>query len=324
MRATLASNDPMRTKGPMDDPTTVTGCPYPGAPEVTAAVQRRRVDVGELSLDVHLAGPEDAPLVVLLHGFPESWWSWRHQMAALSSRFRVAAPTLRGYGASDRPRRVEDYRMDHLVTDVAGLVRGLGRENARIVAHDWGGGIAWAFAMDRPEICEKLVVCNCPHPAVFTRAIRSSPRQLLKSWYMFVFQLPAIPERLLSARDFRAVERGFRTMVRRKDREVFSDADIARLKDALRPPGAARAAVNFYRAAFRSRRLMERYDGRMRISCPTMLVWAEEDDALGNELTLGMEPLFTGPFEIRRIPGCSHWVQQERPEEVNQALLGFL
>lgn len=308
----------------MDEPTSVTGRPAPGAPEVVAAVERRRIDVGELSLDVHLCGPEDAPLVVLLHGFPESWWSWRHQMAALSARFRVAAPTLRGYGASDRPERVADYRMDHLVGDVGGLVRALGRDRARIVAHDWGGGIAWAFAMDRPESCEKLVVCNCPHPAIFTRAIRSNPRQLLRSWYMFVFQLPRIPERLLAARDFRAAERGFRTMVRRRDREVFSDEDIDRIKDALRPPGAARAAVNYYRAAFRNPRFMERYSGSRTISCPTMLVWAEEDDALGNELTLDMEPLFSGPFSIRRIPACSHWVQQERPEEVNQALLEFL
>ena len=106
----------------MEEPTTVTGRPAPGMPEVEAAIERRRIDVGELALDVHLAGPAESPLVVLLHGFPESWWSWRHQIAALSGRFRVAAPTLRGYGSSDRPAKVSDYRMDHLVGDVAGLV----------------------------------------------------------------------------------------------------------------------------------------------------------------------------------------------------------
>ncbi|MEI8358664.1 MAG: alpha/beta fold hydrolase, partial [Deltaproteobacteria bacterium] len=106
----------------MDEPTTVSGSPAPGAPEVTVAVERRRVDCGEVSLDVHLAGPEDAPLVVMLHGFPESWWSWRHQIAALATRFRVAAPTLRGYGASERPDGVNAYRMDRLVGDVLGLV----------------------------------------------------------------------------------------------------------------------------------------------------------------------------------------------------------
>ncbi len=308
----------------MDEPTTVSGSPAPGAPEVTVAVERRRVDCGEVSLDVHLAGPEDAPLVVMLHGFPESWWSWRHQIAALATRFRVAAPTLRGYGASERPDGVNAYRMDRLVGDVLGLVRGLGRESTRIVAHDWGGGIGWAFAMDHPAACEKLAVCNCPHPAVFTRRIRENRRQLLRSWYMFAFQVPRLPERLLAAKDFAAVERGFRTMVRRRDREVFSAADLDRIKDAVRPPGAATAAINYYRAAFRNPRVMERYSGTRTISCPTLLVWAEEDDALGNDLTLGMEPLFTGPFSIRFIPACSHWVQQERPEEVNEALLGFL
>lgn len=299
------------------------------APSADAAVpppelERRRIDCGEVGLDCRLAGPPDAPLVVLLHGFPESWYSWRHQIAALAPEFRVAAPTLRGYGESDRPSPVSAYGIEHLVGDVRGLVRGLGRDRATVIAHDWGGGIAWAFAMDHPEACERLVICNCPHPAVMTRALRRSPRQLLRSWYMFFFQLPAIPEWVLSRNDFAAIERGFRGMIRRRDRQVFSDADLAALKEALRPPGAMTAAIHYYRAAFRGRGAMQRYERGRKIECPTLLVWAEQDDALGKELTYGMEPLFAGPFSIEYVPDCGHWVQQERPEEVNRALLAFL
>lgn len=300
----------------------------PGRPPLAAAplppLERRRVDCGEVALDCRLAGPVDAPLVVLLHGFPESWYSWRHQVAALADRFRVVVPSLRGYGESDRPAPVAAYRMDRLTGDVHGLVRALGREHAHVVGHDWGGAIAWAFAIDHPTVCARLAVCNCPHPAVFTRALRGNLRQLLRSWYMFLFQVPRLPERLLRARDLAAIERGFRTMVRRRDVEVFTDADIDEIKNALRPPGAMRAAVNYYRAAFRNAAFMRRYQSPPPIACPTLLVWAEEDDALGKELSRGTEPWVHGPFSVRYIPACSHWVQQERPGEVNAALLDFL
>ena len=289
-----------------------------------SSIEHRRVPCGEVQLDCALAGSPDRPLVVLLHGFPESWYSWRHQIAALAPEFYVAAPSLRGYGASDRPREVSAYRLPRLVEDVRGLIRGLERERACVVAHDWGGGIAWAFAIDHPEATEKLAVLNCPHPAAFARALRSSPRQLLRSWYMFFFQLPRLPEWVLSRDDFRALDRGFRGWVKRKDREVFSDADLETIKDSLRPQGATTAAINYYRAAFRFRADAERYASAPPIARPTLLIWAEEDTALGKELTYGMEPLFRGPFSIRYIADCSHWVQQEQPELVNQYLLDFL
>jgi epoxide hydrolase 4 len=287
-------------------------------------LERRRIDCGEVSLDCVLAGDDARPLVVLLHGFPESWYSWRYQIAALAPEFRVAVPSLRGYGASDRPPRVSDYRVEKLGGDVLGLIRALGRGRAAIVGHDWGGGLAWTFALDHPEACERLVVCNCPHPAIFSRALRSNPRQLLRSWYMFFFQLPRLPEWVLGRGDFEALGRGFRQMVRRRDREVFTDHDLEEIKQALRPPGALTAAINYYRATFRDVGAMKRYSESRLVECPTLLIWAEEDDALGKELTYGMQPLFRGPFAIRYIPQCSHWVQQERPEEVNRELLAFL
>jgi pimeloyl-ACP methyl ester carboxylesterase len=146
---------------------------------------------------------------------------------------------------------------------------------------------------------------------------------MLRSWYVLFFQLPYLPELLLSSGDFRPLERGFRGMVRRRDREVFTDHDLNEIKQAFRPPGAPTAAVNYYRAGFRNPQDLGRYD-RLKIASPTLLIWAEEDTALRKELTYGMEPLFSGPFEIAYIPDCSHWVQQEQPERVNALLLDFL
>lgn len=287
-------------------------------------VEHARVDCGEVTLHCALAGDPSRPLVVLLHGFPESWYSWRHQIPVLAERFRVAVPSLRGYGASDRPAAVSDYEMPHLTGDVRGLIRALGYENAAVVGHDWGGGIAWAFAIDHPDACRKLAVCNCPHPGIFQRAMLSNPRQMLRSWYMLFFQIPRLPEWVMTRNHMAALERGFRSMVVRKDREVFSDADLLELKRAFDPPGAITAAVNYYRAQFRNPSVMKRYSVESRIRCPTLLIWAEDDVALGKELTVGTDALIDAPFEIRFIPECSHWVQQERPEEVNAALLAFL
>lgn len=287
-------------------------------------VERRRIDCGELTLDCALAGDPGRPLVVLLHGFPESWYSWRHQIPVLAEHFRVAVPSLRGYGGSDRPRAVSAYELPHLTGDVRGLIGALGYDDAAIVGHDWGGGISWAFAIDHPDACRKLAVCNCPHPAIFSQHVRRNLRQLLRSWYMFFFQIPRLPEWVLTRNHMAALERGFRDMVVRKDREVFTDDDLREIKRSFAPPGAMTAAVNYYRAQFRNQSALTRYSLETRIKCPTLLVWAEDDVALGKELTEGTAALVEAPFAIRFIPGCSHWVQQERPEEVNEALLAFL
>jgi pimeloyl-ACP methyl ester carboxylesterase len=288
------------------------------------SLEHVRVDCGEVALHCALAGERDKPLVVLLHGFPESWYSWRHQIPALAEHFRVAVPSLRGYGESDRPRVVGDYVLPKLTGDVRGLIHGLGYDEAAVVGHDWGGGIAWAFAIDHPGACRKLAACNCPHPAIFLRAIRSNPRQLLRSWYMLFFQLPWLPEWLLTRARMRALDRAFRSMVVRKDREVFTEDDLEQIKRAFAAPGAMTAAINYYRAQFCDPASLTRYSLETRIRCPTLLVWAEDDVALGRELTYGMEPLIEAPLTVRYIPRCSHWVQQERPEEVNAYLLDFL
>lgn len=305
------------------------------------ALEHRVIETNGVRLHCALDG--GGPLVVFLHGFPESWYSWRHQLAALAPRFRVAAPDLRGYGESDKPAGVDAYALPELVADVVGLIDALGERDAVVVAHDWGGAVAWQLAMERPERVRRLVVMNCPHPALFARHLRENPQQLLKSWYMFFFQIPWLPERLLGLGNAWAVG----NLVRRSavQRHALGDDDIRALRDAASRPGALRSAINYYRSAFRSeeaaaalpqgvRRFFygdrplppprERLEDWPKILVPTMLVWGEQDVALRKELSYGMDPLFTSPPRIEYVPDSGHWVQQEKADLVNRLLLDFL
>jgi len=292
---------------------------------------------------LHCVVDGDGPLVILLHGFPECWYSWRYQIAALAPRFRVVAPDMRGYNESEKPAGVAAYAMPELVADVEGLLDAFGEREAAIVGHDWGGGVAWSFAMERPARTRRLAVLNCPHPAIITQQLRTNPRQLARSWYMFFFQLPWLPEFLLGLGHARAIGRAFRTSTVRPD--AISEPDIQRLRDAAMHSGALRGAINYYRAAFRDRgnaaalpeplrrffygdedlppprRTLEDWP---KITAPTLLIWGEQDIALGKELSVGMEPLFSGPFTVRYIPHAGHWVQQEEPDQVNRWLEEFL
>jgi len=267
-------------------------------------------------------GPQ---LIVMLHGFPECWWSWRHQLAlirdtpALAERYTAVAPDLRGYNETDRPSW--GYELDVLVQDVVELVRALGRRRAIVAGHDWGGNIAWSLAIARPEIVERLIALNIPHPALFAAAIGKNWRQMLRSWYILFFQLPLLPELAIRANGYEFIERALRGMA--VDKSRFTDEDIRIFKSSIAAPGAATAAVNYYRALLRTgARGMFKGTG-MRVPMPTLMVWGERDTALGKELTYGTER-FAPDLRIRYIPDCSHWVQQEQPELVNQYIREFL
>jgi pimeloyl-ACP methyl ester carboxylesterase len=228
---------------------------------------------------------------------------------------------MRGYNESDKPAGVANYRLDLLTADVMDLIRAFGEERAIIIGHDWGGGVAWTFAADYPQATERLIVLNCPHPDALQKQLRSNFRQLRRSWYMFFFQIPWLPEALVRINRRRLVEQAFRGMAIRK--EAFPDEALRRYVEALAKPGALTAAINYYRAMFRD--FLRRGERQFaKIACPTLLIWGEEDVALGKELTYNMEPYFTDRFEIKYIPRCSHWVQQEQPELVNQYMLEFL
>jgi len=278
-----------------------------------------------LNVQVARTAPDPSkPLVLMLHGFPECWYSWRHQLRALAPYFECVAPDLRGYGATDAPVGIENYTIDKLVGDVADLIEACGRERAIIMAHDWGGGIAWATALMRPELVERLIVMNCPHLKKFRENLLHNPRQMLRSWYILFFQLPRLPEAMLRARDFAMLKRMLRDSAVNKS--AFSDDDLARYRAAFRNPYSITAAINYYRALFREAVRERREPDWMsrKIAAPTMVIWGEQDVALRKELTFGMKELFDGPFEIHYVSDSGHWVQQEQPAIVNEYVLRFL
>lgn len=268
---------------------------------------------------LHYVEAGAGPLVLLLHGFPEFWYCWRHQIPALAAAgFRVIAPDLRGYNLSDKPAGVASYRMSLLVEDVAGLIRHAGAERAIVVGHDWGGAIAWKLAIERPDLVERLAILNAPHPAAFRRELRQ-PRQFFRSLYVFYFQLPWLPEWSLRRNDFAGLDRVFRRQPVR--RGAFTAEDVRLYKQALAVPGAATAALNYYRAAIRFP--TPPGDDVRPIVAPTLLIWGLRDPYLGVDLTRGLDR-WVRDLRIVRLPNASHWVQNDATEEVNRLLLGFV
>jgi epoxide hydrolase 4 len=275
---------------------------------------------------LHYVEAGDGPLVVLLHGFPEFWYSWREQIPALvEAGFRVVAPDMRGYNTSEKPRGVGQYRSDKLVGDVVALVDHFDEETAHVVGHDWGGLVAWETAIRHPERVERLAVLNAPHPGRYREAIRSS-EQLLRSWYAFFFQLPKLPELLLSARNYAGIEGMLRGSAENPD--AFTERDIRRYVEAAARPGALTASIDYYRAAFRENareELRVLLGGTMRsfdVCVPTLLIWGERDPALAVELTDGLER-WVPDIRVERLPEVGHGAQNDRPDHVNELLVKF-
>ena len=268
----------------------------------------------------------EGPLVLLLHGFPESSWSWRHQIGPLAEAgFHAVAPDMRGYGGSDRPRPVSAYDVDVLADDIAGMIDHFGQERAIVVGHDWGGAVAWHFAHRHPDRLERLAVMNCPHPEVLLRTLSKSKAQRRKSWYMLFFQIPWLPQTLLRMNLTGLVKAAFRGGAARPER--FTDEDLAEFRRALAQPGALRAGINYYRAARLGPKALRARRGIWRepLQGPVLLVWGVLDKYLGEELIEPhLERVVEGQLEIVRIPTAAHWVQQEEPELVNEALLAFV
>jgi epoxide hydrolase 4 len=260
-------------------------------PSPPSGITVRTVQANGVDFELAEAGSGDR-LALMLHGFPELNYSWRFQIPLLVERgWRVWAPNLRGYGATSKPEGVRAYALDHLTQDVAALIDASGAKEVMLVAHDWGAIIAWHFAILKLRPLTKLVIMNVPHPLVGWREIRKW-RQFWKSWYIFFFQIPRFPDDVL---------------------EVYA-------RSALRP-GALTAMINYYRALLRYRSVIDTGTGR--VDVPTLMIWGEEDRALNIHCTQGTEQ-WVSDFTLRRLPGVSHWVQQEAPEEVNRLMADWL
>lgn len=270
---------------------------------------------------LHWVEAGQGPLVVLLHGFPEFWYEWRHQIPALAAAgFHVAAPDLRGYNLSEKPKGVGSYRAGLVMEDVVQLIRHLGAGRAHVAGHDWGGVIAWRLGIRRPEVVDRLAVINAPHPAVFARELKH-PRQFLRSWYAAFFLLPKIPEASFRANGYAALRRVFRDSPVHKD--AYTDSDIARYVEAASHPGALTAMINYYRAFGRKTARGEGDgegpggDGIVRR--PTLVIWGEQDTALNIHNLDGLKQ-YVSDLRVERIPNASHWVPADAPERVSELL----
>ncbi|XP_034387156.1 epoxide hydrolase 4 [Cyclopterus lumpus] len=281
------------------------------------------VRIKESGLRFHYvaAGERGKPLMLFLHGFPEFWFSWRYQLREFKSEFRVVAVDMRGYGESDLPLSAESYRVDNLVTDIKDIVEYLGYNRCCLVGHDWGGTIAWLFAIHYPEMVTKLIVLNSPHPSVFTDYALRHPSQLLKSSHFFFFQLPRFPELMLSINDFKALKALFtsrNTGIGRKGRWLTAE-DLEAYLYALSQPGALTGALNYYRNVFSSLPLSQNH-----VRSPVLLLWGEQDAFLEQEMAEACRLYIRNHFRLNIISGASHWLQQDQPDIVNTLIWTFL
>lgn len=267
----------------------------------------------------HYGAAGRGPLVLLVHGFPERWFSWRRQVAALAAAgYRAVAFDLRGYGLSDKP--AGGYDIANLTRDVAALVRALGEDRATLVGHDWGGAITWETVSRHPEVVSRFAVLNCPHPWVLRRALVTSG-QLAKSWYILLFNVPWLPERLIARDHGVFIERLFRDFA--VDRRNFTPELLAPFRDSVATPAAVTPMLAYYRQVVRDALTPGSMPRPPMIDRPGMLLWAEEDKALGLDL-LAPHSRVARDLRIQRLPGVGHFAQQEQPELVNRHLLQWL
>ncbi len=271
-------------------------------------------DVDGIELHVVTAGDPDGPLVVLLHGHPDFWYGWRDQIGPLvEAGFRVVVPDQRGSNLSDAPDGIDAYRLSRLVADVRELIHSEGRESAHVVGHDFGGFVAWNVALRRPSLVDRLGILNVPHPTVYRNTLRSSPRQIARSWYVWFYQLPKLPEWLLR-------RNGMANMVASlevtSNPGTFDEATIDRYRAAWRHTGVG-PRLHWYRGFLRSER-----PPRDTVTRPTLICWGEDDIALLPSMAEeSVDHCEDG--RLRTFPDASHWVHHER-EEVTEALLRHL
>ncbi len=261
---------------------------------------------------------DEKPLVLLLHGFPECWYAWRHQLPALAEHFRVVAPDLRGYNLSEKPSDISAYRLEYLVEDVLALADHYKAEQFYLVGHDWGAMVAWATALLHPERVAKLAVLQIPHPRLFLENMKGA--QLQASWYIAAFQVPILPELMMSLDNYRFVEQGFLHPSTKPG--TISKADVQIFKEACAQPGALTGEINYYRANLGLNNQLQKYKDPVKV--PTLFIYGEKDFAVLPETVKDLNKYVDSTYQEVRLPDCGHWVQQEAPETVNQALIAFL
>jgi pimeloyl-ACP methyl ester carboxylesterase len=274
-------------------------------------------DTNGIRLHAMQAGPEGGRLLILLHGFPEFWRSWIRQIEPLAEEgYYVLAPDQRGYNLSDKPLDPAAYNLDELSKDITGLIQAAGRQKAVVVGHDWGGVVAWWLGIHHPEMLDRLVILNAPHPAVMRQMLASNPDQIRRSSYAFFFQLPWIPEAVSRNNDWEMVEKALRET---SMPGTFSPQDFEYYRQAWWKKGAFTAMLNWYRANLR---YLAETPKDARISIPTLLIWGTQDFALSQHMAEpSIETCDQGRLVL--VEDATHWVQHEKAEQVNQLIIEF-
>ena len=266
------------------------------------------------TVTLHYVEAGEGPLVVLLHGFPAFWYTWREQIAPLANAgFRVVAPDLRGYNLSSKPGDFTDYTADKPAADIRALIRELGSQKATVIGHDWGGSVAWTLAMNSPEVVDRLVILNAAHPRKLNEGLKHL-RQLRRSWYFFYFQLKGSPERH-AARDNWKFFKEF------LDAEpAYTDQQLDRYTEAWSQPGAVKGMIDYYRAAVR----LGSKQKVLPISAPTLVIWGQDDRYLGADLAEPHQEDVPNLVAVERLENASHWVHHDKAARVNELLVDFL
>ena len=273
-------------------------------------------------IQLHYMEEGQGELVILLHGFPEFWYGWRKQIPVLSKKYRVVAVDMRGYNLSDKPSGINAYKIDVLAKDIADLINALGEKKAIVVGHDWGAAVAWAVASLHPDVVSKLAILNVPHPSEMKKALRNfNLAQWKKSYYIFLFQLPWLPERFLG-KDLKGFfTKAFTSFAPKGKESAVTPEEIDKYVKAFSQSGALTAAVNYYRATFRQ--LKDGLGSGGKLKMPVLMLWGEQDMALGKELTYNTKD-YCEDLEIIYDPTSGHFIQHDNPELVNEKLLEFL
>lgn len=278
----------------------------------------RTIQAGGIDLHLAEAGPEDGPLVILLHGFPEFWFEWRELIGPLAKAgFRVVAPDQRGYNLSAKPKGVDAYRLDLLADDIFALALALGRERFCVIGHDWGASVAWWMATRRPAPIEKLAILNAPHPAVWLQSMRADPEQRKKSRYVQALRTPLIPELLVRAAGYKGLAEAFQSASRP---EAYGPDIMAHYQRAWRRPGALTATLNWYRALFRQDLPVP---ARGSLTPRTLVLWGDKD-AFAEPRLAEASAALCADARVVHFPNASHWLPHDEPEAVERELLAFL
>ena len=280
-------------------------------------LKHKHIQINGLSLHVVQAGPEDGPLVIFVHGFPDFWYGWRRQIEFLAAAgYHVYVPDQRGYNLSEKPKGTRPYSISKLSEDIVSLIEHAGYEKAFVVAHDWGGGVAWWTAAHHAERVEKLVILNSPHPAAISKLIKSSLEQIRKSWYILAFQIPILPEWIFLRSDSKVGKWALRVS---SQPGAFSESTLEKYSEAWNQPGAMTSMMNWYRDGFRHMQKMTEND---RIHMPTRILWGEQDSFLSKRLA-DLSAEYCDDVKIVRYKNASHWLQDEEADSVNQQLVEF-